>query len=237
LYNITALTFDVAGNLFVAAGNNGSILEYTPSGAQSTFTTGLIGPTGLAFDSAGNLFEADLGLEGNIYEFAPTGARSTFAGMLYSATGLAFDNADNLFVLDGYGGFIYKFTPDGKVTTFACGLSDAYGIAIDSENDLFVAQIDYVQEILPDGTESIFASTSGNRLAFSPTPEPSSAWLMVFGTIALFIPIVPWQKRQPRLKDSANAVGKWESVADLFAEDRNVDLGFNSVNNRSEQRA
>ena len=56
---------------------------------QSTFASGLIWPAELAFDSAGDLFEADGG-SGNIYEFTPDGAQSTFASGLDNPVGLAF---------------------------------------------------------------------------------------------------------------------------------------------------
>jgi hypothetical protein len=48
-----------AQNLFVADWSSDNIYEYTPGGAQSTFASGLFAPEGLAFNSAGNLFEAD----------------------------------------------------------------------------------------------------------------------------------------------------------------------------------
>ena len=49
----------------------------------------------MAFDSAGNLFEADFNT-GHIYEFTPGGVRSTFATGLHSPWGLAFDSAGYL---------------------------------------------------------------------------------------------------------------------------------------------
>src|SRR5439155_4563388 len=36
-----------------------AILEFTPSGVQSTYASGLSSPRGLAFDSIGNLFAAE----------------------------------------------------------------------------------------------------------------------------------------------------------------------------------
>ena len=55
-----------AQNLYVSANGpisdtavfSGSILEFTPTGTQSTFASGLVIPRGLAFDSIGNLFAA-----------------------------------------------------------------------------------------------------------------------------------------------------------------------------------
>ena len=57
---------------------SGNIYEFTPGGARSTFASGLDDPFGLAFNGAGDLFEADYG-SGNIYEFTPGGTQSTFA--------------------------------------------------------------------------------------------------------------------------------------------------------------
>ena len=68
-----------AQNLYVDVLRPGTILEYTPSGVQSTFATGLSGPRGLAFDSSGNLFvaESNTAPDGDILEFAPGGGTPT----------------------------------------------------------------------------------------------------------------------------------------------------------------
>jgi glucose/arabinose dehydrogenase len=57
---------------------------------RSIFASGLNNPLGLAFDSAGDLFEADYG-SGNIYEYTPGGAQTTFASGLSNPAGLAFE--------------------------------------------------------------------------------------------------------------------------------------------------
>src|SRR5207249_4277829 len=111
---LNGVAFDKSSNLFVGANNvfvsSATILKYTPGGTQSTFATGLTEPRGLAFDSAGNLFEADK-TSGNIYEFTPGGVRSTFATGLFQPIGLAFDGAGNLFEADTGSGNIFEFTP------------------------------------------------------------------------------------------------------------------------------
>jgi hypothetical protein len=48
-----------AQNLFVDDYYSGNLYELTPSGTRSTFASGLGNPFNLAFDSAGNLYEAD----------------------------------------------------------------------------------------------------------------------------------------------------------------------------------
>jgi DNA-binding beta-propeller fold protein YncE len=76
-------------------------------------------PTGLAFNSAGNLLEVDNG-SGNIYEFTPNGGSSTFASGLVCPWGLAFDNAGNLFEANcSDAQNIYEFTSNGGSSTFA----------------------------------------------------------------------------------------------------------------------
>jgi hypothetical protein len=82
------LAFDSAGNLFVSTEcldvcdpGTDTILEFTPSGAESTFATGLTTPRGLAFDGSGNLFvaEANPAPDGDILEFPTAGGQIVFA--------------------------------------------------------------------------------------------------------------------------------------------------------------
>jgi hypothetical protein len=88
-------------------------------------------PLGLAFDSAGDLFESDL-YSGNIYEFTPGGVRSTFASAV-SPDGLAFNSAGDLFEADWDSGTINEFTPGGVRSTFASGLDYPVGLAFQDE--------------------------------------------------------------------------------------------------------
>jgi hypothetical protein len=88
----------------------------------------LNGPNGLAFNSAGNLFETDL-YSGDINEFTPGGVQSTFASGLSNSGGLTFNSANDLFVSDYYRGNIYEFTPGGVQSTFVSGLNSPFGLA------------------------------------------------------------------------------------------------------------
>src|SRR6266487_3041490 len=169
------------GDLFASDNLDGTIYKFAPDGTWSTFATGLTAPQGLAFDSAGNLFEADFG--GTIYKFAPDGTRSTFATGLNAPQGLAFDSAGNLFAAEYAGdiqnGTIYKFAPDGTRSTFATQLTDPLGLAFDSAGDLFEA--DYgsntIYKFAPDGTQSTFATgvSHPSFLAIQPAATPSYA--------------------------------------------------------------
>ena len=70
-----------------------------PNGTRTTFASGLNGPAALAFNSSGDLFEADFN-SGYIYEFAPNGTQSTFASGLNNPNGLAFNSSGDLFDAD-----------------------------------------------------------------------------------------------------------------------------------------
>jgi len=110
------LTFDAAGNLFVADGH--SVSKFTVNGTKSTFATGLKKPIGLSFDTKGNLFVSDSG-SNSIYKLTPEAKKSTFASGI-SSVGMAFDRSGNLFV--SHNDSIFKFTPEGVKSTFVSGL-------------------------------------------------------------------------------------------------------------------
>jgi hypothetical protein len=147
----------------------GIITEITEGGMQSTFASGLTFPQGLAFNGAGNLFEADN--IGHIYEFTSAGVRSLFASGsigVYNPYyyGLAFNSAGNLFATDA--GNIYEWTPNGVRSTFASGLSSVSGLAFNSAGNLFAAASGDIYEFTPTGVRSTFASGSATSgLAFN----------------------------------------------------------------------
>jgi cytidylate kinase len=153
-----------AQNLFVSDWGSESIYEFTPGGAQSTLASGLSNPVGLAFNSAGVLFEADGGSldagSGNIYEFTPGGTQSIFASGLSNPHGLAFNSAGVLFEADYGSDNIYEFTPGGVRSTFASGLSHPLELAFNSAGVLFVSSADSgnIYEFTPGGTQSTLAS-------------------------------------------------------------------------------
>ena len=81
------LAFDASGNLFV--GNFvETIVQFTPSGTKSSFTTVPAEVEGLAFDNVGNLLVANGG-GASVLAVAPDGDQRTIATGLPIATGLA----------------------------------------------------------------------------------------------------------------------------------------------------
>jgi glucose/arabinose dehydrogenase len=178
--------------LYEADWSSGAINRFTPAGVKSTFASGLVAPSGLAFNSGGDLFVAEQNggnLGGNeITRITPGGVKSVFASTL--GYGLAFNSAGNLFEAEWGSGSINEFSPDGVRSTFASGLRFPWGLAVNSADELFVSDSAtwQIYKFLPDGTQSIFAAGSGygfDGLAFQPVPEPSIFGLMCIAVIAL----------------------------------------------------
>jgi uncharacterized repeat protein (TIGR03803 family) len=189
------MAFDSKGNLFVSLGygDSISIIEFTNnagtlSSSAVTFVSGLSGPAGLAFDRAGDLFEAD-SQSGHVYEFTNNAGMLssnyvTIASNLTDPCGLAFNSAGDLFVGDSGTGNIYQFTNNAgtlssNAVIFATGLSYPVGMVFDSAGNLFVANgaANTILEFTNNaGTLSsnyaIFASglSGPSYLAFAPNP-------------------------------------------------------------------
>jgi sugar lactone lactonase YvrE len=170
-------------------GDNGGgfIYEYTPTGVQSIFASGLSRPRGIAFDQFGNLFVTTTTFDGvsqtfqgAIVKITPQGVPSVFApvpGDNVFLEGLAFDGAGNLFVMaigvndPNSASTIFKFTPNGVQSTFGSIPGQGFGLAFDSAGNLFAADAGLADNInstiwkfAPDGTRSIFA----DQTAFLP---------------------------------------------------------------------
>jgi len=148
-----------AQNLYLSGGSGGDIYRYTMDGTRTTIATGLQ-YSGLACDSAGNLFAASPAPGGNsIYKFTPAGVRTTFASGLHEPQGLTFDNAGMLFVADFAGSNIYQFTPGGLRTTFASHISPQ-GLGFDTAGNLFVSTYrgGSLLKFAPGGGQTTFGS-------------------------------------------------------------------------------
>ena len=168
-----------AQNLYVSVngplgpGNtDGSISEYTPSGMQITFTSGIPRPRGLAFDSGGNLFAGvtyqNPGvLHAKILKFPLVGHVSVLGGASQSfAEGVVTDGAGNVFALvqdersETLASIIYKFAPDGTRTIFGTTPGQSFDIAFDASGNLYAAdagEMQTVYKFAPDGTRTVFA--------------------------------------------------------------------------------
>jgi sugar lactone lactonase YvrE len=148
-------------DLFVSCNaNNSAIYEIISNGWQIPFAS-LSGPnaTGVAFNSAGNLFIANL--NDTITEVTSGGAQSTFASGLNSPQGLAFNSAGNLFVANEEANNIIEITPSGAESVYASGILNPLSLAFDRADNLFVGSGSSIIEIPTTGTPETFISGSG----------------------------------------------------------------------------
>jgi streptogramin lyase len=148
------LAVDSAGNLFISDNYENRIRKVDTNGIISTVAgngdanfygdgsaatnAALNGPTGVAVDSAGNLFIAD-NLNNRIRKVAANGIITTIAG-----------NGTSGFLGDG-----------GPATNAALKLTEFCGVAVDPAGNLFVADVDNncIRRISPNG---LISTVSGN---------------------------------------------------------------------------
>ena len=195
------LARDRDGNLYVADLGNQTIRKITPTGVVTTLA-GLAGqpgyvngpssaarfasPSGVAVDTAGNLYVADAGND-VIRKVTATGVVSTLAGTpgrLGSADGLggaaqfavpngiAVDSAGNIYVADadlmaladlGGNSTIRKITPEGVVSTLA-GTAEQYGY-VDGPGAAARFNLGYVfSGVAADNAGNVYVADSGNHV-------------------------------------------------------------------------
>ena len=104
---------------------------------------------GVAVDTDGNIFVADIGIAPSrngqtVYKVTPEGEVSIFVqdSAILGASGNAFDSEGNLYQSSLRRNTISKITPEGELSTFATaseGLLSPVGIYIDEEDTLYVA--------------------------------------------------------------------------------------------------
>lgn len=155
------------GALFVTrSGSRGERLPVTlfridSDGEVTEFSGDITNPTGIAFDSSGQMFVSSR-LDGTIYRITPFKEGVPFARNLGVATGLAFDRFDMMYVGDRTG-TIYKVNGIGEETLWAQlePSVSAYHLAVGPDDAVYVAgptvaSFDSIMRVDADGEVSLF---------------------------------------------------------------------------------
>jgi uncharacterized protein (TIGR03437 family) len=194
LGNITSVAVDANGLLYIADPQNNVVFQINSAGNIYTFAgNGIQGfsgeggpatnaslslPSGIAFDSAGNLYIADQGNQrirkvntsGIIQTIAGTGV-SGFSGdggpalsaQLLNPSSVVVDASGNVYFSDNGNNRVRKIAPTGNISTVAgdgtlATLSSPKDIALDSQGNLYVADFgNSVIRKLSGGALSIYA--------------------------------------------------------------------------------
>jgi sugar lactone lactonase YvrE len=190
------LALDGSGNLYVADATNHTVRKITPQGEVSTLAgaAGMAGyadgtgtaarfnyPSGLAVDSAGNVYVADQA-NNVIRRITPAGVVSTIAGvgvvsgaddgtgsaaLFNRPVALVLDGSGNLLVADGGNATIRKITPAGVVSTLA-GLPTVDG---NQDGAGSGAMFNQPKALALDGAGNLYVVEAGNDAIRKVTPD------------------------------------------------------------------
>jgi uncharacterized protein (TIGR03437 family) len=188
LSNILDVVIDGAGNVYIADSLNSRVRRVDPSGTITTYagngSRGFAGdggqaanatlyfPSGLALDSAGNLYIADYGNATVRKVTKSTGVITTVAGVGYSVFAAApgdgilatkaflelpycvrLDGAGNIYIGDIGTSSVRKVGADGKIVTYVTNFL-AQNFAMDPAGTIYYTdqKTNTVRKILPGGT-------------------------------------------------------------------------------------
>jgi len=199
LNNPTGVAVDAFGNLFIADAGNGFIRKVDTHGVITTVVGGgndfpgngeaatnvsLSNPQGVALDSFGNVFIADMGynviqrvdtqglitiVAGNgEYDYSGDGGAATNAS-LNNPSGVVVDAVGNLYIADAGNGVIRKVGTNGIITTFAGG--GATSIWEDQGRAATNASLSYPSGVAWDGAGNLFIADASYGLIYRVDPQ------------------------------------------------------------------
>jgi streptogramin lyase len=142
LMNPTGLAWGPDDHLYISSRQTGAVYRSSPDKRVEKYVDGLGLATGIAFDSAGNLYVGDR--SGTIHRVSPDRQISAFCELepSVSAYHLAVAPDDTLFVTGptlSTQDCVYRVQPSGAVEVYFKGFGRPQGLAFDVRGDLQVA--------------------------------------------------------------------------------------------------
>jgi sugar lactone lactonase YvrE len=119
------------------------------TGDIKTINTDPLRTVGLAFDTAGNLYEATATA---VYRTPPGGKRTPFAGPFNALTALAADAQGNVVVAES--GVLRKLSPGGSGTTVATGFTGISALAVEAGGNIQLIDGTSLRVVTPAGVVS-----------------------------------------------------------------------------------
>jgi len=187
LFHPQAVLADTSGNVYVADTNHNRVIRVDPAanihtvagtgspGDDTSSVPQLQGPTGVALDSAGDVYIADT-LNHRVRMVTPSGTIATIAGtgasgfsgdggaassaLLSYPCAVAVDSSQDIFIADGGNNRIRVVTPDGNIATIAG--TGVGGYSGDSGAALQVA-LNNPCGLALDGSGNILVADTGNN--------------------------------------------------------------------------
>jgi alpha-tubulin suppressor-like RCC1 family protein/sugar lactone lactonase YvrE len=175
-----AITVDASNNLYFVDAIGRWVVKASPTGTEGGYTYTLLDgghgfnlPKGVAVDSAGNVYVAEMGT-GKVWKITPGGAASTFAtfaasGSFEGPSGLAVDSGGNVYVsILSSSSSVQKITPEGDVSTFAAVRAEA--LCIDRADTLYGISGNTISRISPAGLVTTAVGPGGTAVGITVDP-------------------------------------------------------------------
>lgn len=210
----TGIAVDSTGNVYYSGADDAAVWKVSTAGKTAAFAGGgsnagglvgdngpatkayLVGPNGLTFDTAGNLYIAVPG-ENRVRKVSTDGTITTVAGpgpsngalgdggpaidaTLDKALDVAVDAQGNIYIADAGHNRVRIVTPDGNINTFAgtgsassplgdggpaasAGLSSPTALALDSAGNLYIS--DYGHNLIRKVSGGVITTVAGDGVA------------------------------------------------------------------------
>lgn len=166
---VDGMAFNNSGELFFTDYSGGRVLKVTQPysagvNAFEVYSTGILYPTDLAFNSENRLFvSSSTSSNSSIIEVQSDGSLATFStGYSYPTSIDSFGS--DLFVSNSGSGTISKISSSGVSSTFLSSLNNPYGIDINQTGDLYFAE---------HSTGNIYSSTQAGDVTLLNTISSS----------------------------------------------------------------